>query len=226
MKIFLEKKFLNLFKNQNFKSKVQIIKITGKSTIISINGHNLEIPFVLKENANYTFSIQKGILEIKEKNFRKIIEKFSDAIIKELKENLDNFFLFIDKKDYDPKTDINSFLYEIPEKKDGKRQKNNKNKNYFFVNDKKDFFFIFNLPFYLHLARVFIKINHNRQIYINIHTEAIVNNEINKKNFLDEIKNKLSGRSNNLFVNITDKKDEFYNIIGSMIGIKTIDIEI
>ncbi|MCK4798505.1 MAG: hypothetical protein KAT05_14080 [Spirochaetes bacterium] len=226
MKIPLSKNFLNLIKNNNFKSLIKIITIKSNSTLISIHGKQIEIPFVLKKNTTYIAAIENGVLKLSEKKGQLLIkQKENIQSFKELSKILDSLFLLNNKKDNFIENEIKEFpFYELYSKVNNNVEGKNKKKYYFFNNKKSnEFFFIFNLPFFNQFARVFIKITNNKYIFLNIYTKHL-NYENN--NFIKSIKNSFKPKIYSFAVNITDNEDEFYNSIYMLLNMKNVDIKI
>ena len=93
MKISLTKEFLDTLKKHSLRSLVKIIKIEKNSTLISIKGKQLKIPFILKKDTIYNALIKNNEIEIFEDKTKNKIVKNRINIL--LKQTWLKFFLII-----------------------------------------------------------------------------------------------------------------------------------
>ena len=228
MKIILPSNLLLKVNQKNFKSLINVINTKNKSTVISIKGKILEIPFLLDPKLKYTAEIRNNALYIYEKKIKKIfIEKNKDVKknFQNIKKTLEKLFFFENKKKF-AENEINYLLFDkLYSKINDRKQKEKKYKNFFLKNkNDEDYYFIFNLPYFNKLAKVFLKIDKNRNIYINLYSANLnrsENAEFIKK--LNEIRLNVSKiQKVNFFENIED----FYKNIFLLFDVKKIDIKV
>lgn len=228
MKIILSHDFLKKFNQESFKSLINIIKVTNNSTLISIKGHKLEIPFILKNNIKYTAEIKDNKLYINEIVNKVIInseKSKKNQLINNISEFLDKLFDFENKTKFN-ENEIKYLLFnELYSKINNEEIKNKKIKQYFFTNNKVDeYYFIFNLPYYNSYTRIFLKIDKNKNVFINMYSENFIKEK--NKNFINDIKEALKNIAKSFIVNFFENKDDFFKNIIDTIDTKKIDIEI
>jgi hypothetical protein len=225
MKINLDHEILALFKNnKNNKFLIKIIDIKSGSSVISLNGKLLEIPFVLKNNKIYYGQINNNKLNIIEKDIQENLFK-SESGLKDDKitkfKNLLDSLLNNESKDITLFDNMLKYLNFFEKDKNI----NEKGKGAYYFNDKSDknLFFIFDLPFYNKPSKFFINVNDTKSVLINIFTEKA--NEINMKLFIENLKKALTIDAKNIILKVNYNKDDFYNEIIKCIN-KNVDIKI
>jgi|GEM_PF-6685454 len=230
MKININSNLAKLINQENIKVLIKIIKIGSNFSEISISGKKLKIPFVLNKDARYYATVKDNQLYIIKEEIPKKITKdeFINKIDKKLKESdkkLDSLFMIDEKKDKIIENLIKCFPFQHFYSKINKNKDDNKGNYYFLRNDKEDsYIFIFNIPFYDNYTRIFLKIERNKAVFIEIFREN--GKELNIESFLEDLNNKLKKYVKNLVVNITDNKDDFYNRINYYLIDKKVDLNI
>jgi hypothetical protein len=214
MKVSLVENFLKIFNEKSFVSNVKILKNNSNSTLIEIKGHQLDVPFVLKNDGKYIAKIKNEILniiEIKE-NIKSDNKSFN------IKDFLDTVVGIKDQIDNNPA--IFNFLPFFTDK--FKIKDESKKNNYFFKDKNNNFIFIFDIPLYNNPSKIFIKIDEKKNINISIFCEDIKNEK--KNEFETMIRDYYKEKNKILNINIFDKKQKFYDNIS--IYINKVDIKI
>ncbi len=229
MKVILSAELLNLLKNNLSKIlPVKIIKTGPRSTLISIAGKKFEIPNILDKNKFYSATIKNNEITINEKNlFNRVLnDKEPDfkEDIKKLTDFIDKLYINDEKKHHFLENQLKEFnLFQNFSTIIDSIDKDGKGGFYFQGRENKNFFFLFDLPFFNRMAKVFINIGAFSKISINILVGKA--ESINQDEFLTEIKGALKSRSKNIFLKITDDKNEFLGNIMNCFD-KNIDIKI
>lgn len=228
MKVILSNDLLIKINQKNFKSLINIIKTSKTSTIISIKGKILEVPFVLNTNLKYVAEIKNNVLYIfekKEKNTALIKDKNDKKLFENLKKTLEKLFFFENKKKF-TENEINYLLFnKLYSKIDERKQKEKKFKNFFLKNNRgEDYYFIFNLPYFNKLIKVFLKIDKNRNIFVNIYSDKLKKTENDE--FVKDLKESFYSVSKMLKVNFYNNIDDFYKNIFILFDIKKVDIKV
>lgn len=228
MKIILSQDFLKKINQENFRSLINIIKTSNNSTIISIKGQKLEIPYILNNNLKYIAEIKDGKLFVKETVNKNIINT-EKSEKKQLINNISKFFdeLFeLENKNKFNENEIKYLLFnELYSKINNEEKKNKKIKQFYFNNNKVDeYYFILNLPYYNNYTRIFLKIDKNKNVFINMYSENFKKEK--NRDFIKNIKEALKDIAKSFIVNFFKNKDDFYKNSIGIVDIKKIDIEI
>jgi hypothetical protein len=228
MKIVLSNDLLIKINQKNLKSLIKIIKLKKASTLISVKGKVLEIPFKLNPKLQYNAEIKNNTLYILENKTKKtLVEKNKDVfeISENVKKNLEKLF-FIENKNKFIENEINYLLFnKLYSKINDTRVDKKKYKNFVLKNKKvEDYYFIFTLPYFNKLAKIFIKVDKNKSIFLNIYSEKL--NDSENKQFENNLKKIFTGELGGLKLNFYRNKDEFYKNIYAHFDLTKIDIRI
>lgn len=229
MKIFLTKELLDSFSRSSFRSLVKIIKTEKNSTLISIKGKIFKIPFLLKNGTRYNAVIKNNEIEIieqqnKDKTINNKNTTFSNTVRKNLKK-MDSFFFF-DRKSFEIiENEIKNYPFFDLFSKIIDNEKEKSQKKYFRLKKQEtsDHIFVFNLPFYNELARVFIRVGKS-DVYLNIFSNKIEG--LKKDDFVSRIKESISDKNRNIIIKISEQKEDFYNSIMVQLNKNNVDIEV
>ena len=147
MKIILSNDLLVQINQKNFKSVINIINIKKSSTIISIKGKILEIPFVLNSNLKYIAEIKNNVLYINEKKIKNILienTKNEKELFDNIKKALDKLYFFENKKKFFIEDEINYLLFnKLYSKINDRNKKKKKFKNFILKNKKQEIKLLF-----------------------------------------------------------------------------------
>ena len=228
MKIILSHDFLKKINQESFKSLINIIKVTNNSTIISIKGHKLEIPYVLNNSIKYTAEIKENKLYINKIVSKALINENKsekNQLINNISKYLDKLFDLENKSKFN-ENEIKYLLFnELYSKINDDEKKNKKFKQYFFSNKKVDeYYFILNLPYYNNYTRIYLKIDKNRNVFINMYSENFAKEK--NKDFIKNLKVTLKNIAKTFVINYYDNKEDFYKNTVDTLDTKKIDIEI
>ena len=228
MKInFPDNYFKNISGNLLNSSLIKIIKIKNSSSIISIGGKRTEIPFKLNSNKKYKLILKNKafkIIEIPEKNM-----KFFNVNKEEAKTNiLEKLFFLENYKENNLENTIKNFLFDLfcsIIKKEDEYKSRKKTKSYCFKDKEKDrYFFFFNLFYFNRACKIFIKIDDERNVFLNIFADDIryLDNDSVSKLIKDSVKNRV--RSFNC--DFSEDIKSFINKINSLMIFENVDIKI
>ncbi len=228
MKIILPNDFLLRINQQNFKLLINIIKVKKSSTLISIKGKTLEIPYTLNNNLKYIAEIKDNVLYIYQRKIKTDIKENTEnkkKLFNKISKFLNKLYLSENKKKF-VENEINYLLFnELYSKINNEKQKKGKYKN-FFLNNKNgdDFYFIFNLPFYNNLTKIFIKVDINRNVYLKIFSDKLTKEDNN--DFIMNLRDSMKITAKSLIVNFYENIEDFYENIFKIIDVNKIDIKI
>jgi hypothetical protein len=215
MKIDLAGNILKQIDINISKILVKIIGYKNNSTIIDIKGHQLDVPFLLNKDSKYSASIENGVLTLKEiKNLNKIIMPEKTKDIFDLIINLSN------DKNKDEVLDIKNLFSFFISNNDilKKNNKNIDNNDYFIKTSDGNYLFMFELPFFDQLSKVFIKVRAE-----NINLSILTDDKVHYDVFLSDIKSYLIKKGKKITINIFNNKKDF---LANLANNNKIDIKI
>ena len=228
MKIILPNELLVKINQKNFKSLINIIKTKKSSTIISIKGKTLEIPFTLNPKLKYIAEIKNNILYINEKKLKNTFlenNKDDKKLFNIIKDVLEKLFFYENKRKF-IENEINYLLFnKLYSKIDDKKYKEKKYKNFFLKSTRADnYYFIFNLPYFNKLTKIFLKVDKNRNVFINIYSDKLKKSE--NDDFVKNLRDAMKSVTKLLKVNFYENIEDFYKNIFILFDIKKIDIKV
>ena len=216
----------DIFKSDSLKEldnlKIKIISIKNNSTIILVKGHKIEIPYLLDINKNYILSFNKL-----NKNFE-IIQKNNNQIQKENLTKEENIIRSIFEKIFDfseignlKKEDFFNYFLNNQQEKENVKEKGYKNRNFIFKNDKKEFFFVFNILFLNYPCSLFLKISNNKSVSLIFYLKGKIDN---KEEIIEDIKKELLDIIFEKIIIIENNKDFYLKEIEDLLQGKRIDL--
>lgn len=200
------------------KINIKILSIRNSSTLISVKGQKVEIPYILDKNKSYFISfdpITKNF-KIKEKECNFYLKKESSLI---KNNNIINSFLkkiidFNEIEIFNRESFLNYFLDN--EKKTNEDKENKKNRNFFFKNRKEDFFFIFNIFFLDCPCSLFIKISKDKNVSLVFYLKSKFKNK-DKDKIINEIRKNLKNISFEKIVILQEERNNYLKEIEDLL---------
>jgi hypothetical protein len=215
MKITLPPELLKKIASSLNVFNIKILKVKSESSIISILNKSIEVPVKLDKNKNYTAEIKEGEIFIKE------------VLKKEVHKSAEGSKLESVMPDKNEKAgsdeQINLLLNDFFKKIILDDKEKNKN-NFALFGAKDDFYFIFDHPVYSSLSKVFIKVDKDKNTFVNILSGGKISG-LDEKELSLKLKKRVQNKCR-INLAISADKENFYNKIFSMINLKNIDINI
>jgi hypothetical protein len=202
---------------------ITILKVKEKSTLIQLSGKQIEVPVVLDKNKSYQAVLKNDEIFIIEKK-----DSLKNLIKNEIENKTDKASdkLFLNKDESHSQEVYNFPLMDILKKIIDDQRKNRESKDLYFSDKKKeDYFFVFDLSLFNRKSKVFLKIDKNKNVYLNFLAETGLNSA-ESRSFTRELKKRLNKKINLLNITFLDKNKDFYDKIVSLFNIKNVDIKI
>lgn len=215
-----------LSRNKNY--PIKIISLKNNSTEIKILNKKYIFPKLLDPKKKYIAKINNNNLDIIEITKNKNMNELSKVKLTEIKEKIKNFIhtKFINNSQIEKTSAelIFVFFNNLLNDKTNKIANDKDHKNNLFCNNKESYFFLFTLPFYTIYSKIFIRIDQNKKTTISILTDKNLKNKT--KDIQEDFEKYITTLKNVISLNIMTNKDDFINMIFSLMSLDKIDLKI
>ncbi|HPO50345.1 MAG TPA: hypothetical protein PLO89_08495 [Spirochaetota bacterium] len=200
MLINLPDNVVNLFRLKAFRAKIRVLETKASSTFIEIKGQRLSVPFVLSKEKKYSALLENGRLKIVENDKDKGDGVSNDEQSRDL---IKDFLFNDDKVNYNGIDLLLNFFKE-------RKKIIDDDKDIFFKDKEGNYRFIFDLPFYNSISKIFIKISNSNDIFLDIFNQKDI-----KKDLTDKFKKELSDffqiKGKKIKIKISQNKNDFFD---------------